>query len=88
LQVAQELGMAPQSVEMRLILLSSTGMLQSNDAKEAEYQYLAEPTLDRFAQLIAEAYSQDRSALYVVVGSARRADPVRGFADAFDLRKP
>jgi hypothetical protein len=80
--------MATQSAEMRLFLLSSTGLLASSGAREAEYQYLAEPTLDLFAHLIAEAHARERDALYAIVDSARRADPVRRFAEAFKLRKP
>lgn len=80
--------MAPQSAEMRLFLLSSTGLLASSGSREAEYQYVAEPTLDLFARLLVEAHARQRDALYALVDGARRVDPVRSFADAFKLRKP
>jgi hypothetical protein len=80
--------MAPQSAEMRLFLLSSTGLLASTGAREAEYRYAAEPTLDLFAHWIAEAHTRQRDALYALVDGTRRVDPVRNFAEAFKLRKP
>jgi hypothetical protein len=87
-EVAETLGMAPQSAEMRLFLLSSTGLLASSGSRDPEYQYVAEPTLDLFARLLVQAHARERGELYAIVDGARRVDPVRRFAEAFKLRKP
>ena len=85
-EVAAALGTAPQSAGMRLFLLASANLIAAGGSPDLRYRYLAEPALDVWASLIADAYAHDRQELYAAIGGT--ASPGQQFADAFDLRKP
>lgn len=87
LEVAKELGTAPESAAMRLFLLASGGLLAFEPASIPRYRYGAvdvetEALLEELSQLMAE----DPRAVMAAVES-RSADPLQSFADAFRLKK-
>jgi hypothetical protein len=87
-QVAERLGMAPESAAMRLFLLAASGLIAGVGSRDPEYRYEREPTLDRLAAQLAEAYSAAPEELRALVQPPPRADPIRQFAKAFKLRTP
>ena len=88
-EVASRLGVAPQSAGMRLFLLASAGLLTSSGPpQQLRYSYAAEPALDLWSRLVAEAWERDRAAIVAILRGGQGPGPAAHFADAFKLRKP
>lgn len=88
-EVAEQLGVAPQSAGMRLFLLASAGLLTSSGSpRQLRYSYSPDAALDPWSELVAAAWDRDRGALVALLSGAPAPGPAAHFADAFKLRKP
>ena len=85
-EVADALGIAPQSAGMRLFLLGSAGLLASSGDRDVSYRYTPTPALDFIGQAISDAHADDRDELAATLGGSG-GSPATVFADAFRLRK-
>lgn len=86
-EVAEELAVAPETAGMRLFLLTSAGLLRSDNAPAPRYAFLSNPALAHIADTMLIACEADRDALYSVVSGGQSNQPAKQFADAFKLRK-
>ena len=84
-QVTAELRLGAGS-ELRLDALCAGGLLAST-GDPPRYRYQASPQLDAEVEAVARCYAQYRVAMISFIFSPRRDGAIRGFADAFDLRR-
>jgi hypothetical protein len=87
-EVANELGIAPQSAGMRLFLLSSAGLATATEGTPMRYHYEGTEVLDPVAQVLSELHSTSRPALSALFSGPATASAAQLFADAFRFRKP
>lgn len=87
LEVAKELGTAPESAAMRLFLLASGGLLAFEAASIPRYRYgTVDAETDALLEELAQLVAADPQAVLSAVDS-RPSDPLQSFADAFRLKK-
>lgn len=86
--VAAALGLARETIGMRLFLLASAGLLDAEGSGDVRYSVArAAAPLAPMLQILADAYQKDRRALSQFL-FGEPADPLKSFADAFKLKKP
>jgi hypothetical protein len=87
-EVSDRLGTPGESTAMRLFLLASNGVLVFDGTGGVpRYRYGgADAATDALVSELAQAYEQQREAVYELIGTPTR-DPIRSFSDAFKLKK-
>lgn len=84
--IAEELQMPTSTAGMRLFLLTSTGVIASSGPPMVYRYSPSTPRIDAMVRLIADTLASSPEALRALTRRAED-DPLKSFADAFDLRK-